>query len=292
MDERPSARADDEEWLAWASSTSGIKWSGARPACPKLLNFVFRHRFPLFSEHDSIEEAVESGEWAFLAEYDRENTCVCTNGISKNHLMRHVPSGVEIMIGTECFDRYFVRRRPEYRKERTNRRKYMKTIRSDTENMDEQPFGDTTSRDAFDSGHVAVAISQQENLWHEITRVQAAARVLRQLSTYSATSDAFKSKSEFAVLALTTSWQVNYCRNKYDGRSSTSDFALFKRYLAAKDIIESTVDKTFELHDKTHAVVDFKNDSWSSNFPSYVTTRSILQELDSSADRETHPLSQ
>jgi hypothetical protein len=137
-----------------------------------------------------------------------------------------------------------------------------------------------------------VAISQQEDLWHEITHVQAAARVLRQLSSYSATSDAFKLKSEFAVLALTNSWQVNYCRNKYDSRTSTSDFALFKRYLAARDTIESAAEKIFELHGKTHAIVDFKNDSWSSNFPSYVTTRSILQELDASADRETRPLPQ
>ena len=287
--EKPSARAVDEEWLEWASRESGIRWNGNRPACSKLMAYVFRHRFPLFSGHETIEAAVDSGEWVFLAEYDRENCCACTNGISKNHLMRHVPTGEEVMIGSECFNRYFLKRRPAYSKERTERRKRIRTMKSDTGSMDEMTVGGRTFRDAFDTGHVAVSIARNPDLWHRILSLQAAARYVRFRSTYVAENASFKSKSAFAVLARTNAWQVNFCRNVYDDRSSTSDFARFKKFLEMQHTCDTAAEETFELDGTTHSMAAFQDECWPSTFPAYVMARDVLQEMDSSADRETRP---
>ena len=122
-DDSPSANAPDRDWQKYASSKLGIALSSGNEQNARLYSFIFKKRFPKYTNHTDLDHAMDANEWSFYSHLEEQAFCVCTNFIIHLHQVRNRRTNLQLIIGSCCFNKYF---NEAAKKGRTKKRKEIK----------------------------------------------------------------------------------------------------------------------------------------------------------------------
>ena len=134
MSGMPNVDASDDVWKDWARRTMPIAYQ----TNASLQNFIFKKRFPLFTNDNNMETALCKWKFCHKEKVDNDvgTTCVCTNRICNLFVMR-CRNQRHATIGSECFKRYFSK---EHHKKATQRMRSISKAQKLTEKLHQTPF--------------------------------------------------------------------------------------------------------------------------------------------------------
>ena len=219
MANSPHADATILEWQEWASLQTGIKLNpNSSEQNPKLYEYIMKHRFPKYTDDLDMEDAIE--HWVFYASLEGQLAhCVCTKFITNLNQVRHRHTGRGLVIGSECFKRYFTSRHVEYR---TRRKKWLRQEGKQVNDMGARTlmFTGMTFEETVNTNHSVVAWAKEatcdlEAEWEEL---RGYANMKLFVESYGRRT--FKSKNaRFEVLAEKDKKLVWFCMHKYTAQT-------------------------------------------------------------------------